>query len=181
MHLPVLVHLQWQRYIAASALRAMSLQSWQKTSSKSIQSLHTDRQFVQWLTLKHIVSIFVFIGLFLHLINSQYGVWKHLPILGAGFNQRKQHFFNIYGIVNWTPHRQGLVQRMIILQLVVPHLLATNWDLSTPNPDAFSQSPQPILCHWAIHWIWHSNVLSQFSGTIIYFTASVGFSLAIYV
>jgi hypothetical protein len=37
-----------------------------------------------------------------HLINSQYEVWKHLPIheLKAGGNQKKLHFFNIYGIVN---------------------------------------------------------------------------------
>jgi len=34
------------------------------------------------------------------LINSQYGVWKQLPILGAGFDRQKLHFFDIYGIVN---------------------------------------------------------------------------------
>ena len=148
MHLLVLVHLQKQRYIAASALRTMSLQFWPKTS---LQSLHTDRQFMQWLTLKHIVSIFTFIELFLYLINSQYGVWKHLLILGAGFNQQKWHSFSIYGIENLTPQRQGPVQRMITF---LSHYIAAGgaasprkgcccWQLDPP----IETYPHPIQMH----------------------------------
>ena len=154
MHLLVLVHLQKQRYIAASALSAMSLQFWPKTSLQSMQSLHTDRQFMQQLTLKHIVSIFTFIGLFLHIINSQYGVWKHLLILGAGFNQQKWHFFAIYGITNWTPQRQGPVQRMIIF---LSHYIASGSATSPRKgcccwqPDLPIETyPHPIQMHFSI-------------------------------
>jgi hypothetical protein len=66
-----------------------------------MQSLHADRQFVQFLILKHIVSRSVpHWGFFSDLIDLQFGVWKHLPMHGVGYGQQKQHFFDIYDIVN---------------------------------------------------------------------------------
>src|SRR5258705_13774224 len=80
--------------------------------------------------------------------------------------------------------------KKIILQLVVPHLLAKDATTSNQTHQLRFTCTQPrhILSISPTHfpflghpldlalWIWHSDVCSQFSRTIICFTASVRLS-----